>query len=193
MDFEAAVGSRDRDRQRRVDLAAAQTSPVHALSCLLGVLLGGLALVVIWGSHCGRLPRRLLPFGFGLMACGGYLFLRIVLVNAYPTTYVQNPVPLTVAALAHGHRLFQAHCTTCHGVEGRGDGPAAATLSPPPSDLTATHLDDHTDGDLFWWLTHGMPDTAMPAWEGTLSATERWQVIHYLREQRRQAGQARLP
>jgi putative copper export protein/cytochrome c553 len=193
VDFEAAVGARDRDRQRRVELAAAQTSLVHALSCLLGVLLGGLALVVIWGSHYGRLPRRLLPFGFGLLVCGGYLCLRIVLVNAYPTTYVKNPVPLTSAALANGQRLFQAHCTTCHGVEGRGDGPAAATLAPPPADFTAPHLDDHTDGDLFWWLTHGMPDTAMPAWEGTLSATERWQIIHVLRERRRQAEQARLP
>lgn len=35
-----------------------------------------------------------------------------------------------------GAATFKAYCTQCHGVEGRGDGPAAKALKVPPADLT---------------------------------------------------------
>jgi hypothetical protein len=35
-----------------------------------------------------------------------------------------------------GTPLFERYCTSCHGVAGRGDGPAAASLRPRPADLT---------------------------------------------------------
>lgn len=35
-----------------------------------------------------------------------------------------------------GREAFMVHCASCHGVEARGDGPVAASLSPPPADLT---------------------------------------------------------
>ncbi|MDZ7379145.1 MAG: c-type cytochrome, partial [candidate division KSB1 bacterium] len=82
-----------------------------------------------------------------LMAGGGYLVLRVVVVDAYPTTYRRNPLPYAAATVATGETLFRTHCTVCHGLDGRGDGPAAAGLNPRPADLTAPHVDDHTDGD----------------------------------------------
>jgi Cytochrome c len=36
-----------------------------------------------------------------------------------------------------GAPLFQRYCTSCHGMSGRGDGPAAASLRTRPADLTA--------------------------------------------------------
>ena len=36
-----------------------------------------------------------------------------------------------------GPDLFQAHCATCHGPGGRGNGPTAAALKTKPADLTA--------------------------------------------------------
>jgi mono/diheme cytochrome c family protein len=36
----------------------------------------------------------------------------------------------------HGVDLYVHHCATCHGLAGRGDGPAAEALSPRPTDLT---------------------------------------------------------
>jgi mono/diheme cytochrome c family protein len=36
-----------------------------------------------------------------------------------------------------GAQLYARYCASCHGVAGRGDGPAAPALSPPPTDLTA--------------------------------------------------------
>ena len=32
--------------------------------------------------------------------------------------------------------VFVRHCSACHDRHGRGDGPAAAALQPPPADLT---------------------------------------------------------
>jgi len=35
-----------------------------------------------------------------------------------------------------GRDLYLRHCASCHGPEGRGDGPVAASLKKPPADLT---------------------------------------------------------
>jgi mono/diheme cytochrome c family protein len=39
-------------------------------------------------------------------------------------------------AVRVGQQYFVRYCSACHGVEGRGDGPAAPVLQPPPADLT---------------------------------------------------------
>ena len=37
---------------------------------------------------------------------------------------------------ASGRQLYELHgCALCHGPQGRGDGPVAPTLDPPPRDL----------------------------------------------------------
>jgi len=35
-----------------------------------------------------------------------------------------------------GRQMFQSYCASCHGREGKGDGPAASALKSPPGDLT---------------------------------------------------------
>lgn len=35
-----------------------------------------------------------------------------------------------------GKQEFEAKCASCHGVSGKGDGPVAAYLNKPPTDLT---------------------------------------------------------
>lgn len=35
-----------------------------------------------------------------------------------------------------GAKIFQYHCAACHGADGRGHGPASATLKHTPPDLT---------------------------------------------------------
>jgi Cytochrome C oxidase, cbb3-type, subunit III len=48
-----------------------------------------------------------------------------------------------------------------------------------PADLTADHVYEHTDGDLFWWITHGI-DTGMPAFGGQLDEQSRWSLIDFI-------------
>ena len=68
----------------------------------------------------------------------------------------------------------------CHGERGRGNGPAAAGLSPPPADLVL-HVPQHSDGELFYMIGRGMPNSAMPEWRNVLTERERWDLVHYLR------------
>lgn len=184
VDFTADTGALDLGRLRRLEPAAAMTSPLNIFSCGLGGLLTALAVFMLWANQRRRLPLWAAPAGLALFACGAALCLRVVLVDAYPTSYVANPLPPHQIVVDEGADLFHTHCTPCHGQTGRGDGPAAAALDAPPADLTAEHVDDHTDGDIFWWLTYGMAGTAMPGFEGTLSATERWQLIRFVRSLR---------
>lgn len=37
---------------------------------------------------------------------------------------------------ASGKQMYSTYCAVCHGVDGRGNGPAASALKVPPTDLT---------------------------------------------------------
>jgi mono/diheme cytochrome c family protein len=39
-------------------------------------------------------------------------------------------------AVALGQKLYTQYCASCHGPDGKGNGPAGAKLDPKPSDLT---------------------------------------------------------
>ncbi|HWP66779.1 MAG TPA: cytochrome c [Candidatus Limnocylindria bacterium] len=39
-----------------------------------------------------------------------------------------------------GEALYRRHCASCHGISGRGDGPAAGSLTPRPTDLTTLRM-----------------------------------------------------
>lgn len=45
-------------------------------------------------------------------------------------------VPAERTRSLEGKDLFQSYCAVCHGVEGKGNGPAAPALKTPPADLT---------------------------------------------------------
>ena len=46
-----------------------------------------------------------------------------------------SPAP-AVADPPNGADLYRTHCASCHGREGRGNGPVAASMRKPPPDLT---------------------------------------------------------
>lgn len=143
---------------------------------LFGLVAALLALVVR-----RRGWRWVLVGGVGALGVGLLVALPPLAVDAYPTTYVRPAVPYTATSVVAGLALYHQHCAVCHGESGYGDGPAAATLRPRPADLTAPHTADHTAGDLFWWLTHGIRGSAMPAFGDRLSDETRWDLINFLR------------
>ena len=109
----------------------------------------------------------------------------LLTVDAYPTTFAASPTEFADSSIVHGAALFAANCTTCHGVNAQGDGPSAKSLPVLPADLTAPHLWAHTEGDLFWYISHGMdgPSGAlmMPAFDRILSSDSRWALIDFLK------------
>jgi putative copper export protein/mono/diheme cytochrome c family protein len=110
--------------------------------------------------------------------------LDLLFVVAYRTSYFTSPTEFAATAIAHGAKLFAANCVTCHGADGRGDGPAALSLSLQPADLTAEHFWAHSDGELYWYISHGFQTelgaVAMPGVAGVLSSDARWDLIDYL-------------
>ncbi len=91
-----------------------------------------------------------------------------------------NPVLSTGESIALGRELYQQRCVGCHGIGGLGDGPDAATLNPPPAKLPL-HVPLHGDGDIFAFIEGGFPGTAMPAFRGTLTEEQMWNLVNYLR------------
>jgi mono/diheme cytochrome c family protein len=63
----------------------------------------------------------------------------------------------------------------------------AATLNPRPADLRV-HASQHTEGQLWLWISDGIPGSAMPAFRASLSEEDRWHLVNYLRA--RFGGQA---
>lgn len=45
-------------------------------------------------------------------------------------------VPIKPTSAASGQEMYKNYCAVCHGVDGKGNGPAADALKVPPSDLT---------------------------------------------------------
>ncbi len=88
-----------------------------------------------------------------------------------------------------GKRVYFTKCVWCHGVDGAGDGPGADRLWPRPRNFNqGTFKIRHTasgelplvDKDLFQTVTHGLPGSAMPSWEGILSEQQRMQVLAFV-------------
>ena len=95
------------------------------------------------------------------------------------------------ATRENGRVIYERSCVFCHGVEGKGDGPAGWFIgrysSPHPRDFTSEGFKLRstesgslpTDQDLFRTVTQGIPGY-MPSFVG-LTETERWQVIAYVK------------
>lgn len=107
--------------------------------------------------------------------------------SATPNPAPSAEIPAAAASVAvetsadAGPRVFAQHCATCHGATGKGDGPAATALTPPPMDLTQPrpvekrHPPSRADV-----IRIGSPGTAMVGFEGVLSPTELVAVQAYV-------------
>jgi putative copper export protein/mono/diheme cytochrome c family protein/peroxiredoxin len=125
-------------------------------------------------------PNLVLGVGVAALVAGCALALPPISVPAFPSTYVTTEIPYAVTSIAGGLKHFEQNCTGCHGVSGHGDGPAASTLPVKPADLSAPHTALHTPGDLYWWITHGIPASGMPAFNDILTNDDRWDIINFL-------------
>lgn len=88
------------------------------------------------------------------------------------------PEPLPESA---GQLIYEEMgCPICHGYQGGGDGFLAEGLSPKPRDFADLEVMSRlSDMTMFQSIRHGMPGTAMPAWN--LSDEQIWDVISYVK------------
>jgi copper transport protein len=147
------------------------------------------ALILLIGLLCGLLTfslmaKPVLRFGAGLPLTFLMIGLGILyLARPIPTSNEQaNPIPPNSESVAAGQALFTTTCAPCHGWTGKGDGPVGVALNPRPADLTQHAIPGvHTDAQLYEWITNGFPGSRMPAFKSTLSDTDRWNLVNFIR------------
>jgi len=76
-----------------------------------------------------------------------------------------------------GAQLWKDNCAGCHGLDGRGDGPASAWLIPAPTNLTVRRYSRDYLADVLW---NGVHNTSMPAWRDH-SAANRAALVEVVR------------
>lgn len=119
-----------------------------------------------------------------LAACGGGT--ENAAAPEPPAEYAgkSNPFAGQAEAAAAGEALFAARCSSCHGPEGAGDGAAAASLDPKPTNLQ-TEVGGLEDDFIYWRIMDGGAmepwNSSMPAHKGILTEDEVWQLVTYLR------------
>ncbi|MEO8226069.1 MAG: FTR1 family protein [Gemmatimonadota bacterium] len=104
-----------------------------------------------------------------------------------------DETPATMPSVARGATVYRANCASCHGNLGRGDGPAAASLSPRPANLADTALRSSSPLDYYHRITIGVAGTAMPSFESRLSADDRWAAAVYASLLRLPAADGAVP
>ena len=75
----------------------------------------------------------------------------------------KNPMKPTPENIAKGKEIFtgKGTCFTCHGNEGRGDGPAGAALDPTPRNFHNPKLSAKSEGEFMWVIKNGSTGTGM--------------------------------
>ena len=79
-----------------------------------------------------------------------------------------------------GKALFQKKCITCHGPEGKGDGPMGKMVKPPAADFTSPASKKKSEDELRNTIENGVPTTAMVAWKKSLSNAEIQDLLAYV-------------
>ena len=100
---------------------------------------------------------------------------------------LKNPVASTPASLKAGQAVYGQYCRQCHGLRGKGDG-SLAPKNPKPADFSDDKWDHgSTDGELYTIILNGAPpppgqtESQMKAMKGTLTPTQIWQVVNFIR------------
>ena len=105
-------------------------------------------------------------------------------------------VPLTPTSAASGKQMYRNYCAVCHGLDGRGGGPAASALKSPPPDLS--QLASNNGGKfpathVYSVLQFGMETTAhgtkdMPIWGPALRSLANGSPVPEMQEHQRLAN-----
>jgi thiosulfate dehydrogenase len=93
----------------------------------------------------------------------------------------QAAVPATEENLMAGAKIYREHCALCHGMIGQLKTATAKGMYPPPPQLLhGKGVTDDPVGETYWKAANGIRLTGMPAYRGSLSGAQLWQVSQVL-------------
>jgi mono/diheme cytochrome c family protein len=113
------------------------------------------------------------------------------LAQSIPASSKATNSPLTIssAVTAEARRDFHDYCAVCHGDDGVGKTLTAAGMSPEVPDLHADHVQNWTDGQLFFIIQNGVRFTGMPSWN--FEDDKIWRLVVHVRTFRSNSGTQR--
>ena len=92
----------------------------------------------------------------------------------------KNPHAGDPAAIATGLDHYRENCLMCHGAPDIAGAELSKGLNPPAPSLDKGE-NDTPDGELFWFIKHGIRMTAMPAFGPTHTDEEIWKLVAFIR------------
>lgn len=84
--------------------------------------------------------------------------------------------------LEKGRAFYNSNCASCHGDNGKGDGPAGIIMNPKPRDFTSNEgwINGRKISEMYKTLQEGILKSGMPAYNH-VNPEELFAVIHYIR------------
>lgn len=90
-------------------------------------------------------------------------------------------IPAKAIDLAEGRQLYEKTCASCHGMTGRGDGPAAHGMNPrPPAVGDHETMRDVSPATMYRIASVGISGTPMTGFASALTVEQRWNIVSYL-------------
>ncbi|HEY5476042.1 MAG TPA: CopD family protein, partial [Tepidiformaceae bacterium] len=140
----------------------------------------------LWGGRLKALNRWAGRAATGVTVSGFAVGILLLFgVHTHPldpaVSQLKNPIFPDQNSISIGRQLFEQNCSSCHGLN--GVPPKGLDLNPYPFDLTV-HVPLHPDGQLYTFISGGVPGTAMRAWsagDGKLTSDQIWHLVNYIR------------
>lgn len=144
------------------------------------IIVVGLAIGIYYVNNLDSITRQKVPPVIVDTTVVGDLTVKNA-INVPPINImdVKNSTP---ELLAEGEKLFKANCSSCHGENGAGGGPASMGLNPAPRNFTSK--DNWKNGtklsQIYTTLQEGLLPSAMAAYDYLLPK-EKFALAHYIR------------
>jgi mono/diheme cytochrome c family protein len=101
----------------------------------------------------------------------------------------QIPMPVDLALLERGQKLFNTYCAVCHGGFGSGTGITVQYGQAPPANYHSDRLRQAPDGYIYQVITEGKG--LMGPYGPSIKQEDRWSVVAYVRALQR-AGTGKM-
>ncbi len=122
-------------------------------------------------------------------------YIRHFVPGKAPATFIPPSPPADlddVTRVSRGAALYREACVACHGSVGLGNGPAALDLTDTagnpvrPRNLVAAPFEGgERPGDIYSRIHQGIPTVMMPAFGGTYSTAQLWDIVAYVKSLRK--------